>query len=228
MGSTPTRKSSASPLCSRGADVRAHESRGLVVAQDIRICFVGDSFVNGTGDEMALGWAGRLCAAAHKRGMSVTYYNLGIRRNTSQDILLRWETECALRLPSSCDGRVVLSCGVNDTVVENGAPRVRFEESVAGVREILKGVFKYKLLMVGPPPVADDGQNERINALSRAYSREAEALGVPFIELFSALVADAGYKREVSSNDGSHPRREGYSKMAQIIGASAHWWFHEP
>lgn len=195
---------------------------------DIRICFVGDSFVNGTGDETALGWAGRLCAATCQRGAPVTYYNLGVRRNTSKDILLRWETECALRLPNSCDGRVVVSCGVNDTVVENGAPRVRFEESVASVREILRGALKYKLLMVGPPPVADDDQNERIHALSRAYSREADALGVPFIELFSSLVADAGYRREVSRNDGSHPRSEGYSKMAQIIGVSAHWWFHVP
>lgn len=31
---------------------------------DIRIGFIGDSLVNGTGDAMALGWAGRLCATA--------------------------------------------------------------------------------------------------------------------------------------------------------------------
>lgn len=59
------------------------------MAHDIRICFVGDSFVNGIGDERALGWAGRLCAAANARGVPVTYYNLGVRRNTSKDILLR-------------------------------------------------------------------------------------------------------------------------------------------
>ena len=34
------------------------------MTQDIRICFIGDSLVNGTGDEAALGWAGRLCACA--------------------------------------------------------------------------------------------------------------------------------------------------------------------
>lgn len=54
------------------------------MAQDIRICFIGDSFVNGTGDETALGWTGRLCAAAHARGFPVTYYNLGIRRKRSR------------------------------------------------------------------------------------------------------------------------------------------------
>ena len=35
---------------------------------DLRICFVGDSFVAGTGDETALGWVGRVTATAWHRG----------------------------------------------------------------------------------------------------------------------------------------------------------------
>jgi len=80
--------------------------------KDIRICFIGDSFVNGTGDETSLGWAGRLCAQANKKENNLTYYNLGIRRNTSQDILKRIKNELPSRLPSSMDSRVVLSFGV--------------------------------------------------------------------------------------------------------------------
>ena len=198
------------------------------MTKDIRICFVGDSFVNGTGDEMALGWAGRLCAAANARGNPVTYYNLGIRRNTSKDILLRWEMECSLRLPESCDGRIVLSCGVNDTVIENGAVRVQPEESCANVREILGGAKKYRILMLGPPPVGEDEHNERIMALSQTYAQEAHALGVPYIDLFSPLVSDAAYQREVSNNDGSHPSSGGYTKMADIVSSSGSWWFHTP
>ena len=34
-----------------------------------RICFFGDSFVNGTGDDDALGWVGRLCAAERRAGL---------------------------------------------------------------------------------------------------------------------------------------------------------------
>ena len=196
------------------------------MTQDIRICFIGDSLVNGTGDEAALGWAGRLCALAHASDIPVTYYNLGIRRNTSEDILLRWENECTLRLPDSCDGRIVLSCGVNDTAIENGKVRVDFAESCENVRAILRGAKRYTVLMVGPPPVLDDEQNERIENLSLAFAREAKALGVPYIDLFSALHADDAYKREVERNDGAHPRSEGYSKMARIIGASPSWWFH--
>jgi acyl-CoA thioesterase I len=198
------------------------------MTQDIRICFVGDSFVNGTGDEMALGWAGRVCAAAHARGIPVTYYNLGIRRNTSKDVLVRWEIECSLRLPESCDGRIVLSCGVNDTVIENGAVRVRPEESRSNIREILRAAKKYKVLVVGPPPVDGNDQNEKIKVLSEAFAQETEALDVPYIDLFSSLVSDAAYKQEVSSNDGSHPKSSGYAKMAQIVGSSPRWWFHVP
>lgn len=194
--------------------------------RDIRICFVGDSFVNGTGDEMALGWAGRLCAAAGARGIPVTYYNLGIRRDTSRDILLRWANECSLRLPESCDSRVVLSCGVNDTAIENGAVRVPPRESRANVREILHRAGKYKTLMLGPPPVEEDEQNERIMLLSQAFAQEARALGVPYIDLFSPLAFDDAYKREVSGNDGAHPRSSGYTKLAHIVSSSPSWWFH--
>jgi acyl-CoA thioesterase-1 len=197
------------------------------VIPDIRICFVGDSFVNGTGDETALGWVGRLCAAANKLA-SVTYYNLGIRRDTSRDILLRWERKCALRLPEGCDGRVVISCGVNDTAIANGQLRVPQGESSANIREILRGARKYKVLMVGPPPIGEADQDTRIHALSAAFSREAEGFGVPYIDLFSSLALDDAYMREVVANDGAHPSSIGYAKMARIIGASPSWWFSAP
>ncbi|MEW5747105.1 MAG: GDSL-type esterase/lipase family protein [Nitrospirota bacterium] len=198
------------------------------MARDIRICFIGDSFVNGTGDETALGWAGRLCAAACQSGIPVTYYNLGIRRDTSKDILLRWENECALRLPDFCDGRVVVSCGVNDTVIEDGTLRVRPEDSCAHIREILRGAQKYGVIMVGPPPVDDDEQNVRIKALAAAFEHEAKGLGVPYIDLFTPLAADAAFKKEIAGNDGAHPRSNGYLKMATIIRSSPQWWFPAP
>jgi lysophospholipase L1-like esterase len=195
------------------------------VAADIRICFVGDSFVNGTGDETALGWPGRLCAAAARRGTPLTCYNLGVRRNTSRDILARWEREVGPRLPDSCDGRVVVSCGVNDTVIENGRTRIPPAESEANVGAILRGASRYRTILVGPPPVDDAEQNERIGALSRAYAHAAGQLGVPFIELFVPLAADRAYLQEITDGDGAHPGADGYAKMAGIIAASPAWWF---
>lgn len=42
-----------------------------VETMDICICFVGDFFINGTGDSAYLGWSGHVCAAANQRGSIV-------------------------------------------------------------------------------------------------------------------------------------------------------------
>ena len=73
----------------------------------MRICFIGDSFVQGTGDDACLGWVGRVCAALRQQGRDLTSYNLGIRRDTSADIRQRWQREAQLRLPAEHDGRLV-------------------------------------------------------------------------------------------------------------------------
>jgi len=200
-----------------------------LMTKDIRICFVGDSFVNGTGDETALGWAGRLCVRACASGTPVTYYNLGIRRNTSREILWRWESECAIRLPRESDGRIVFSFGVNDTAFENGSVRVHPKESCRNLRDILNRAtqLQYKVLMVGPPPIADKEHNERVKAISQAFAAEAAHAGVSYIELFRYLADDEMYKQEVRSNDEAHPKSKGYAKIAYIISLSPNWWFNK-
>jgi len=198
------------------------------MSQDLRICFLGDSLVNGTGDENALGWAGRLCAQAIHNGFPITYYNLGIRGETSQQIKERWERECASRLPAFCDGRIVLSCGVNDTARQNGALRVFNQDSRRNIQQILRQAKqKYKVLTVGPPPVADETHNERIQGLSQILAEASKMLEVPYIDLFLPLVADPIYRQDVLRNDGSHPQKRGYEKMAQMIQSSPNWWFHQ-
>ncbi|WP_267896655.1 GDSL-type esterase/lipase family protein [Salinibius halmophilus] len=193
--------------------------------RDIRICFVGDSMVAGIGDEQALGWPGRLCAAANLAGEAISYYNLGVRRNTSADILARWQSECTPRLPKGSDNRIVFCCGVNDATFENGALRVEPEQSVANVKAMLTGAADYPTLFVGPPPIANAEQNERIAALSHAYEGVCNELGVPFIELFSPLVDDALIAQQAKAFDGSHPRQYGFEKMAKVIAESGKWWF---
>ena len=67
---------------------------------EVRICFVGESFVNGTGDPECLGWAGRICVNANRKGYDITYYNLGVRRETSSELKNRWLREVSYRLPN--------------------------------------------------------------------------------------------------------------------------------
>lgn len=191
---------------------------------DTRICFIGDSFVNGTGDPQMLGWAGRLCVQAQKTGHKVTYYNLGIRRHTSTDILQRWP-EILLRQQADGDHRIVLSCGVNDTVIENDQQRVDFETSLQNIQQMLKQMQNCPGLVVGPPPVDNSLQNQRIQTLSQVMHQATESAGLPFISLFDDLVEDSDYLNEISQNDGAHPQADGYAKITQLILASGKWWF---
>lgn len=127
------------------------------MASDLRVCFLGDSFVAGTGDPDHLGWAGRLAARTHHAGWPLTVYNLGVRRQTSTEVRNRWLGECSARLPTGCDGRLVISFGVNDTSFEDGRLRVDTANSVESLAELLNGARTagWAVLVVGPPPVAN-------------------------------------------------------------------------
>jgi acyl-CoA thioesterase-1 len=209
-----------------------------VMTQDIRICFIGDSFVNGTGDDTALGWVGRVCAAARARGVGLTAYNLGIRRDTSLDVLARCEQEWGRRLPVRIDGRIVLSFGVNDTVIEDAGAgpgggsrqRVTAAESSDAFRRIVEAAVAMvgsarRVLFVGPPPVADDDHNARIERLAAAFFVEAAKRDVLHIDLFTPLVSDVSYRREIANGDGAHPTAAGYARIAKHVLASPAWWF---
>ena len=194
--------------------------------KDIRICYVGDSFVNGTGDPEKLGWAGRLSRYAEKEGVEITHYNLGVRRETSHDIAQRWVSECQARLPEGCNKRVVFSFGVNDAVAENGYPRVPVDVSVANAKSILKEAKQYyPVVMVGPPPIDDESLNERIRELDERYARLCVELSVSYLSIFDRLQDDEVWKKEVSGNDGAHPRAEGYALLAEYIRSWEGWWF---
>lgn len=191
-----------------------------------RICFIGDSFVNGTGDEQALGWVGRLCAKASQQGLDLTYYNLGIRGNTSRDVLARIDNDLSLRLGKAIDERVVISFGVNNTLLEEGVPRVSLDESVENLTEIIQIVkTKYSLLIVGLLPVDDKQQNIRIKSINDAYKLIAEKLEIPFVDVFEQLESNHNYRSEIKKTDGAHPKSQGYDNITQAILSSGKWWF---
>jgi lysophospholipase L1-like esterase len=196
---------------------------------DLRICYIGDSFVHGTNDPLCLGWTGRLSAEARRRGYALTSYNLGVRRDTSRDIARRWLMEVACRLPVHCKPYVVFSFGVNDTTLEDGRLRVAAHESVKITRQLLKiAKSRYSVLMVGPPPIADGEQNRRTELLSRHLCEVAGQENVPFLEVFHALFRDEVWMAEVRADDGAHPRASGYECFAKLVDGWSEWWFKQP
>ncbi len=197
-----------------------------MASSDIRICFVGDSFVNGTCDPDYLGWTGRVCSAARQSGYDLTSYNLGIRRDTSADIAGRWREECWRRLPESCDGRVVFSFGANDTTLEHGVTRVSPEQSLGHARAMLAtSLSLYPTLMVGPAPVEDADHNRRTRHLSEQFRLVAAEVGVPYLEVFRTLNRSATWMHEVALLDGAHPQAGGYAEFASLVQTWSDWWF---
>ncbi len=193
---------------------------------DHRICFIGDSFVQGACDPECRGWVGRVSAAAREAGFDVTVYNLGVRRDTSRDILARWEKECSPRLPADCSAYAVFSFGSNDMTEEQGTLRVSEAESVANFSSIVLGAkVKYQVLVVGPAPVGESAQDDRILRLSGLYERAAEELSVPYLAIARTLSASPLWLREVRANDGSHPGADGYRLIASMVLEWPSWWF---
>lgn len=197
----------------------------------MRICFIGDSFVNGTGDPLCQGWTGRVASRARLAGRDLTHYNLGIRRDTSQDIAARWREEAARRLPEDIDGRLVFSFGLNDCIAENDRPRLAPEESLRAARAVLAAATLWKpTLMVGPPPIADDGVNARAGTLSAALAGLCAETGVPFLDVFTPLAAESVWRTEVAAGDGAHPGAAGYDRLAGLVASWPAWraWTDQP
>jgi len=199
--------------------------------QEIRICFVGESFVNGTGDPEFLGWTGRVCRDAQRKGYEITHYNLGVRGETSRHLKQRWLQEVSYRLPKECDGRVIFSFGVNDSGWAGKQQGIELTESIGNLHIILQEAKQlYPVLMVGPPPCGDVNQQERnqiIATLSQEFALVCAQLEVPYLDVFASLVNSSVWLTEAKTNDGAHPRTAGYAEFAEIVQRWDAWldWF---
>jgi acyl-CoA thioesterase-1 len=186
----------------------------------LTVLFLGDSFVAGVGDPSGLGWTTRLVADARGDGADLTAYPLGVRGNTSADVLARWERETAARLPGAGRTGIVVSFGVNDVLDgDDGRRRVPLDETVANLRALLDGATQAGsgVLVVGPPPVDDEAANARVAEVDARVRAEAAAHGVTAVPVLDALLADATWMAEVAAGDGAHPGADGYARLAALV-----------
>ncbi len=194
---------------------------------DLRLLFFGDSLVAGVGDPTGRGWVGRVVAASFENGLALTAYNLGVRGQTSEQVVARWRSEAQPRMLPGADMRIVVSFGANDTTVEHDRLRAEPEHSCAALADILDGAATLGLiaLVIGPAPVDDPQQNERILALSASFSGICSAAAVRFIGVAEPLLANRAWMSQVMEGDGAHPSAEGYDALADLILAEGwtHW-----
>ncbi|MBN1534052.1 MAG: lipase [Spirochaetes bacterium] len=184
----------------------------------MRIIFFGDSFVNGTRDPEYRGWVSVLCAESARVHSDLTCYNLGVRKETSADILTRWESEFIPR--SVPDERMVtvFSYGVNDTAIEESGRRVPLESTIENTRKIVEGARGLSdTMVIGPTPLADNDHNDRLMELIASMERCLDDRGVPFCNVFPTLISSPAWMHDVAANDGMHPRSGGFNFLAHLI-----------
>lgn len=193
-----------------------------------RICFLGDSFVNGTGDPTYLGWTGRVCQDLCQQGHQITMYNLGIRGETSQALAQRWYPEVQLRTAPHYDTRVVFSFGTNDTTGDNHRPQVDPQDTLRYTRQILSQAQQhYPVLLISPPPIDHLLQRGRIQDLIQNLEILCQELQIPYLDIFTPLLRSRIWMEEVAQGDGAHPQAGGYEEMAQWVKGWRGWqeWF---
>lgn len=186
---------------------------------DLRLLCFGDSFVAGLGDPHGRGWVGRVVEAAHAAGRPLTAYNLGVRRETSVEVAVRWRFEAMPRLFAGADCRVIFAVGANDTTVEHGTARVAPDRSCMALDKMLDQAAEVGLsaAVAGPPPAGDAEQQERAVALSDAFAEVCAARGVPFWPVHEALLASSTWLDEAAAGDGAHPAAGGYDLLARTL-----------
>jgi acyl-CoA thioesterase I len=190
----------------------------------VRVCVFGDSFVAGTGDPKALGWVGRVAARTPpSTGVDLTAYPLGVRGETTEEIVVRMPLESAARFARGDEHRAVIASGINDADrgidPAKSAAALDFGLASAGV----------PILVVGPPPVGDDNLQARIADIDAAFAEVCHRHEVPYLATYGPLAGKKPWL-EAKADDGVHPNQTGYGLLAYVVlhGGWYEWLGVEP
>jgi lysophospholipase L1-like esterase len=143
-----------------------------------------------------------------------------VRGDTSVDVEARFaaETDARTRTPTASYG-VVLGFGANDMTVADNRLRVAPGLAIRTLNRIVETTQAsgHALFVIGPPPVGDEEQDERIRELSSQFAHAATHRRVAFVETARVLSRHDGWRSEAAANDGSHPGAAGYTALAELV-----------
>lgn len=194
-----------------------------------RIYVFGDSLVAGTYDSEG-GWCDRLKRDMHRitadsqDGTKYQLYNLGIGGETSRGLAARVKNELAARHVAAWPAIVIIATGKNDSRLTNGQEAVGLDEYRQNLTTIVEAAREVtdRIMIVGLGPCAAGDVNfkqhvysrERIVQYDAALTDQAQALGVPKIDVYDAVASlgDRAFYR-----DNLHLSDEGYAAVYEII-----------
>ena len=160
---------------------------------------------------------------------NLTAYNLGVRRETTVEVGARLPAEARPRLKDGDVVGVVLSSGVNDTMIDDEQQRVPTVDTLEALRRCLDfcAAAQWPVLVVGPVPIADERHNRRIGQLSDDIAALCRETGHAFVNAIDELAEDAAWRSSVAADDGAHPGADGYARLADVIWPAFRSWLAE-
>ena len=183
--------------------------------RDVGIVFIGDSFVAGYGDPKGHGWVSRVVGRTHHPDLDLTAYNIGVRGDSSADVLARWRTEGLLRWQDRRERRLVIAVGQAD--LSQGLTTARSRLNLANILDdaTARGISPF---VVGPPPTLDPELNERLEIIVEAQADVCSRRSVPFVDCYYPLSEHDQWLSELSSSrDARHPGQAGYGLLAWLV-----------
>ncbi|MEO5982666.1 MAG: GDSL-type esterase/lipase family protein [Pedococcus sp.] len=183
--------------------------------RDVGLVFLGASLVAGVGDPKGQGWVSRVVGRTHHPDLELTAYNLGVRGDTSADLLNRWKGECAPRWAERAEKRLVISVGTADAM--SGVTLARHRLNLANILDdaASAGIGTF---VVSPPPSDDEELNTKLDVLVEAQADVCSRRGVPFVDCYRPLLGHEQWRTDLAaSRVQNHPGQAGYGLIAWLV-----------
>ncbi len=183
--------------------------------RDVGLVFIGASLVAGVGDPKGQGWVSRVVGRTQHPDLELTAYNLGVRGNTSADVLARWRAECAPRWSGRAEKRLVVSVGANDAAT--GVTLARHRLNLANILDDASSLG-IGTFVVSPPPTDDEELNGKLDVLVEAQADVCSRRNVPFVDCFKPLLGHEQWRSDLAaSRVPHHPGQAGYGLIAWLV-----------
>jgi acyl-CoA thioesterase I len=183
--------------------------------RDVGLVFLGASLVAGVGDPKGQGWVSRVVGRTQHPDLELTAYNLGVRGDTSADLLARWKNECAPRWSGRVEKRLVVSVGTADAI--SGATLARHRLNLANILDdaASAGIGTF---VVSPPPSDDEELNTKLDVLVEAQADVCSRRAVPFVDCYRPLLGHEQWRTDLAaSRVQHHPGQAGYGLIAWLV-----------